>query len=530
MSNSWAEVTQAQKEKRCELVLSGPFYDKLILKGGLDPGIFQIKHLNFLEISKTSLKDLPSDVGELVNLTRMVVCSNALIALPPEIGKLKKLKYLDVSHNKIAELPSQLCELTDLQSLNVSTNKLSSLPTLNEKSNLVTLNISYNNFSVFPVNICDAKLKHFTDLLANNNDISAIPPEIEHLSSLKVLDLGENALVTLPGELGSCTKIKELNLKGNPLKDNRLNKLLQQCHVKQVMEYIRQHYPKVNAENNNKQAKSKKKTKQNKKVEIEEEGYADVLDELKVLHVSDETLKVITTPKVVDVRPYIVCCKVLNVNLSDGSLLKKFITLQTKLHDSICEKRTAGTIATHDIGKIQGDLIYDAKPPQEIKITPLNRKKELTAAELYTQLNDEADAIRKEKKKNTYSGIHKYLYLLKDKQLYPCLTDSSGTVISFPPITNSDATKISSDTKSMLLEVTGNNLNTCKKVMDRLLEEILKLGIGNSLKDVEGDMDERQQNILSVQQIKIVDEEGQLKVVYPSRTDIQIENISVTRT
>lgn len=40
---------------------------------------------------------------------------------------------------------------------------------------------------------------------------------------------------------------------------------------------------------------------------------------------------------------------------------------------------------------------------------PLNRKKEISAADLYTQLNDEADAIRKEKKKNTYSGIHKYI-------------------------------------------------------------------------------------------------------------------------
>jgi len=39
----------------------------------------------------------------------------------------------------------------------------------------------------------------------------------------------------------------------------------------------------------------------------------------------------------------------------------------------------------------------------------------------------------------------RYLELLKGKQLYPCLVDSSGVVISFPPITNSDVTKVNTN-------------------------------------------------------------------------------------
>ncbi|XP_054712764.1 leucine-rich repeat-containing protein 47-like [Uloborus diversus] len=525
MSKSWSEVEQALEEKRCELVFTGPLYSERIVKDGLDPGIFKIKHLNFLEISKAALKCLPSDIGELSNLTRIVVCYNELSSLPPEICKLKKLKFLDVSHNHLTELPAELSKLVDLQSLNVSSNELSNIPPINEMSKLVTLNICYNKFESLPVSICDSKLIHFTDLIANNNNIAEIPPEIGQLGSLKILDLGVNEINSIPGELGNCTKLKELNLKGNKLKDKRLLKLVEQCHVKQVMDYIRSHCPKANADNN-KQSKSKKKTKQSKKSEAEE--VVEMLDELTIYHVSDELLKVVVTAKVCDVRPYIVCCKVQNVDLKDGSILKKFITAQTKLHDGICEKRTVATIATHDFDKLQGNLLYDARPPQEIKILPLNRKKDLTAAELYTQLNEEADAIRKEKKKNTYSGIHKYLYLLKDKPLYPCLLDSSGTVISFPPITNSDGSKISNETRNILLEVTGNNLSTCKKVMDTLLVEMLKLGLGDkNQKEID---DDTQKNTLSVQQIKVVDEEGQLKVVYPSRTDIQFDGILVTRT
>lgn len=267
MSQIWKEVQQVQEEKRCELVLSGPLYSERIDNDGLDSAIFDIKHLNFLEISKTSLKDLPPKLGELSNLTRMVICYNKLSSLPPEISKLKKLKFLDVSHNLLTELPPQLSDLNELQSINVSYNQLASLPNISEMLNLVSLNISYNQFLFLPDTICNPKLIHFTDLIANNNKISEISPEIQVLGTLKVLDLSENNIVSLPGEVGSCTKLKDLNLKGNRLKDRRLLKLVEQCHVKQIMDYIRNHCPKFSS---NVETKSKKKDKQSKRSDMDE--------------------------------------------------------------------------------------------------------------------------------------------------------------------------------------------------------------------------------------------------------------------
>lgn len=37
---------------------------------------------------------------------------------------------------------------------------------------------------------------------------------------------------------------------------------------------------------------------------------------------------------------------------------------------------------------------------------------------------------------------HRYLHLLDGKENYPCLVDAEGDVISFPPITNSEKTKV----------------------------------------------------------------------------------------
>lgn len=517
MSNSWKEVELALETKRCELIISGSSFSERIEKEGLDPGLFRLKSLNFLEISNTCLKELPSSISDLTNLSRVVLRGNAFESLPAEICKLGKLKFLDVSQNALTVLPEDLGALTDLQALNVRCNQLSKMPALGTLINLVLLNISNNQFQELPASLFSKNLIHFTELLANNNQIAELPHEVSNLSCLKVLNLGENVITALPGELGACTKLRDLNLKGNKLKDKRLHKLVEQCHAKQILDYVRTHCPKANSDDTH--TKSKKKAKQNKN-NLDNEAITELLDKIQILHVCDQTPKIVTTAKAGDIRPYIVSCIVRDVDFQGGTLLKKFITTQTKLHDGVCEKRTVATIATHDLSKVEGDLLYDARPPQEIKVLPLNKKKEMSATELYKSLNEEADALRKEKKKNTYSGIHKYLYLLKDKPLYPCLLDSGDKVISLPPITNSDGTKISEDTKHMLLEVTGTNLNTCKKVMDTLVEEMFKLGMGSQKEGC---------HVLVVEQVKVVDEEGQLKVVYPSRTDMHIEGILINR-
>lgn len=45
---------------------------------------------------------------------------------------------------------------------------------------------------------------------------------------------------------------------------------------------------------------------------------------------------------------------------------------------------------------------------------------------------------------------------------YPVFLDSTNKVLSLPPIINSDATKISMDTKNVFIEITGTDLTKCK--------------------------------------------------------------------
>ncbi|XP_018408179.1 PREDICTED: leucine-rich repeat-containing protein 47 [Nanorana parkeri] len=553
MAEQWPEVERAESEKRRELVLQG-VDDRLRLSDGrLPPGLFSLSLLNYLQVSGCAeLREVPGDIGRLGHLQSLVLCQNKLRSLPGTLVELRSLKVLDVSGNELEELPSELCRLAELCSLNVSCNRLKDLPPgLERCTKLASIILSRNTLTAFPPGLLSAQLPLLATITASDNLIQELPGDIALLSGLKTLDLSINQLTEIPYELADCTKLKEINFKGNKLKDKRLEKMVNGCQTKSILEYLRAGgrgggKGKAGAENVVKEDpkdKRKKKGRQKNGGGEKEDEVEDVNKlMLRILHISENplALKVSVSPTVKDVRPYIVCCVVRGMNLKPGNALKRFLTAQTKLHDDICDKRTLATIATHDLKLVKGPLLYDARPPKEFKIVPLNRK-EINAKELVRQLQFEAEEQRKQKKRQNVSGLHKYLNLLDGKENYPCLVDAENAVISFPPITNSDKTKITKSTQALLLEVTSaSSLQTCKDVMDALIEkmaELNKFTMENKEEEVGSDTEHQESSEsqnpetsdstqLVLEQVRVADMDGNLKVLYPSKTDLNLSSSS----
>uniref|UniRef100_A0A8C7AH43 B3/B4 tRNA-binding domain-containing protein n=1 Tax=Neovison vison TaxID=452646 RepID=A0A8C7AH43_NEOVI len=270
-------------------------------------------------------------------------------------------------------------------------------------------------------------------------------------SPSQTLDLSNNQLSEVPAELADCPKLKEVNFRGNKLSDRRLEKMVHGCQTKSILEYLRGGgrgggRGKGKAEGPEKEEARRRRRERRRREsgegEEEEVDHAGRLL-LRVLHVSENPapLTVQVSPTVKDVRPFIVGAVVRGMDLKPGNALRRFLTSQTKLHEDVCEKRTAATIATHDLQAVRGPLLYTARPPQDLKIVPLGRK-EVKAKDLVRQLQLEAEEHRKQKKRQNLSGLHRYLHLLDGKDSYPCLVDADGDVISFPPITNSEKTKV----------------------------------------------------------------------------------------
>ncbi|XP_076107801.1 leucine-rich repeat-containing protein 47-like [Mytilus galloprovincialis] len=542
MTSTWNEISVAIKENRHELKLQGPTISGYLEANGVDSRLYQLTNLNYLDFSNTCLTELSDDIGSLVNLTNLVLDHNKLTRLPETISNLKKLKCFDVSNNQLESIPESISGLTGIHTLNCSMNKIEIFPSIEKMTSVHILIISNNSLTSLPEGIYSEELSHLSQIQASDNQIEEIQSEISELPHLNLLDLSNNKLSSVPAELSACPKLKELNLKGNKFKDRRFGKLVEQCPTKSVLDYLANVLKKEQEASGKKDKKQKDKKKKGKKANKDVEEV--VKDMINILHFQeDEGYTVQVTPAVLSVRQYVLCCIVRQLYLKKSNMIyKHFITLQTKLHDEICQKRQAATIATHDLKSIKKPIVYDAKSPHALMITPLFKQKEVSGEKLVTDLNREAEEQRKEKKRNTVSGIHKYLDLLKDKVQYPCLVDGEGHVISFPPITNSDKTKITKDTTDLFIEVTSHlNLDTCKKVMDELLYRMLDMGLGTPKPEEEGaeggavdtetqnEASKRVQKTLIVEQVQILDTEGNMKAVYPSRADLPNEAIKIIR-
>ena len=109
-------------------------------------------------------------------------------------------------------------------------------------------------------------------------------------------------------------------------------------------------------------------------------------------------------------------------------------------------------MGTHDYDKISGPITYEALPPKDIVFKALKQEKEMNCDELF-------DVLRQDQK------LKKFLHIIEDKPLYPVFFDSKRTVLSLPPIINSDSTKITLDTKNVFIEITGTDLTKCKIVL-----------------------------------------------------------------
>ncbi|XP_075577692.1 leucine-rich repeat-containing protein 47 [Pelecanus crispus] len=576
MAAAWPELEAAARERRRELALAGAAVAERVAAGGgrLPEALLALPQLQSLELSGcAALRELgPGLAAALPALHTLVLRGNALgpAGLGAGLGgPLPALRLLDLSGNGLEALPAALGGAAEpgaapgggpggapafpqLRCLNLSANRLRELgPGLALAApQLQALLLSGNRLRALPGGLLPpaagpgGPFPLLSCLEAADNEVAELGADIAALPALKSLDVANNQLKELPAALADCPRLKEANFRGNQLKDKRLEKMVNGCQTKAILEYLRAGgRGKGKAESTREEARKKKREKQQKK--DGGDGEPDEVEEaskllVKVLHVSENPapLVVKASPGVKDVRPFIVCCVLKGVNLKPGNALKRFLSAQTKLHEDICEKRTAATIATHDLQLIKGPLIYDVRPPDELKIIPLGRK-EIKAKDLLRQLQLEAEEQRKQKKRQNVSGLHKYLQLLDGKDNYPCLVDAEGIVISFPPITNSEKTKIRKDTRDLFLEVTSDtSLQICKDVMDTLILKIAELnrftlenkedsGSDNESDALRGPVNlNPSQNIqtmnspLVVEQVRVVDADGNLKVLYPSKTDL----------
>lgn len=143
------------------------------------------------------------------------------------------------------------------------------------------------------------------------------------------------------------------------------------------------------------------------------------------------------------IRPYFSCAVLRNIKFTKARY-DSFIALQDKLHQNLARQRTLVAIGTHDLDTIKGPFTYEAQKPEDIKFAPLNQTKEMTGKEMM-------EFYEKDK------HLGRYLHIIRDSPVYPIIYDSNRTVLSMPPIINSNHSKITLDTTNVLIDITATD-------------------------------------------------------------------------
>ncbi|MBX2966911.1 MAG: hypothetical protein KF845_12265 [Cyclobacteriaceae bacterium] len=175
---------------------------------------------------------LPNGVYQLRNLKELYVSRTYLKQIPPQVCNLSKLESLDLDFNKLISIENIVC-LEKLKSLSLVGNRLSHLPAdLSLLSRLWFLDISNNQFkdglhSKLPPSIEELRIA--------NSELNHFPLEILELKKLKRLNLSDNPnLKSIPIEINSLVNLTELIISDTGISDDyklKIQELIPNCVI-----------------------------------------------------------------------------------------------------------------------------------------------------------------------------------------------------------------------------------------------------------------------------------------------------------
>ncbi|CAF3560597.1 unnamed protein product, partial [Rotaria sp. Silwood2] len=259
------------------------------------------------------------------------------------------------------------------------------------------------------------------------------------------------------------------------------------------------------------------KIKNDQPVEEEGEQRPDKIEVLPFCQSGDITGQEIrVTRQVIKLRRYILSCIVKYIDFATNGNLKKYTDLQSEVNERICKQQVLAKISTHDLSFISGNLVYDARQPEEIGLVPLGEgPKIVPARNFYNDLCEKAERERRSNRKNKSSNRHLTLTLIPDQQKFPYLCDQNHRVISLQSLTDGEPYKLTPSTESILIQATSEySIEYCRCAIDFLIQKMLQIGLGKKLHD------SKFRHTLTLQRTKVVNEKGELITMFPSRIDL----------
>ncbi len=157
-------------------------------------------------------------------------------------------------------------------------------------------------------------------------------------------------------------------------------------------------------------------------------------------NIKDSGLELNVAPELKDIRPYIAAFTAEGWAPTEKQL-EALIEVQEKIAFSFGKNRRTAAIGFYRLNDIEFPVEYGAVSPQT-SFVPLGEETEFTLGEIL----------------NKNETGQKYSYILENCEKYPLLKEKNGTVLSFPPVINSQTTgRVKAGDSRLFCEVTGTD-------------------------------------------------------------------------
>lgn len=171
-------------------------------------------------------------------------------------------------------------------------------------------------------------------------------------------------------------------------------------------------------------------------------------------------LNVLVDRRLKSIRPYIACAVVKNLRPSEEAL-KSWIGLQDKMDQTYGRKRRKASIGFYQADLVKPPIHYTVSKPEASSFVPLGSTEKMSLKKII----------------ETHDKGLEYGAIISQFDDWPLLLDGQGQILSMPPIINSnDLGKITAETRNILIEVTGTDLETVQNTLKVVVAALSERG------------------------------------------------------
>jgi phenylalanyl-tRNA synthetase beta chain len=174
-------------------------------------------------------------------------------------------------------------------------------------------------------------------------------------------------------------------------------------------------------------------------------------------------------PKLADIRPVLGAAVIRGVSFDDESIMS-IMSLQESLHWAVGRGRSKVAIGIHDLDAVRPPFRYIASPRSRAFV-PLDYTESMTMEEILAEHPKGRD----------------YAKIVKDFPLFPLIVDRDDHVLSFPPIINGERTRVTIDTKNILLDTTGTDRRAVGVAVNIICTAMAEAGATIESVEIEGE-------------------------------------------